>query len=291
MMPSRFPNVRQSTAMVSALTSVAMTGVLVAEEGPVPTRNPPASGTAFPVHVSADRISSVPVNGRLALSLTAGIGKEDFVDKVCTVYMRLLAYLSTTAYPHLWYVWNLLPQIDRYGEFNEGRARAYARHAIAAPGFPAATVVGTTDNVYTIYALAGARPGQFMENPRQVSAFNYPVCYSRQVPQFARAVRVDWGHERRLLLSGTASIVGHASQHVNDLATQTAEIFNNISAMTDTIGPCQPLSLNAYVRGAPDAPVVLEQIQRMAPGATWCIRQAEMCRPELLVEINGVWAC
>ncbi len=84
------------------------------------------------------------------------------------------------------------------------------------PSWPAATSIGRQDDdrVLQVYWLAGNEPGRALENPRQMSAFHYPRQYGPSAPTFSRAMQVGGG----LLISGTASVRGHASHHPQDLA-------------------------------------------------------------------------
>src|SRR5690606_1728933 len=62
---------------------------------------------------------------------------------------------------------------------------------------------------------------------RQVSAYRYPRDYGPQPPSFARAMLA---HQAAvpLLLSGTASVVGHASAHAGNSSAQLAETCANL---------------------------------------------------------------
>lgn len=69
-------------------------------------------------------------------------------------------------------------------------------------------------------------------NPRQVSAYHYPSAYVLRSPTFSRAALVSLAPgEETLLVSGTASIVGHETCHVGDVAAQTAETLRNLEAV------------------------------------------------------------
>src|SRR3546814_17247700 len=70
-----------------------------------------------------------------------------------------------------------------------------------------------------------------VENPGQVSAYRYPRQYGQQQPSFARAMLPPPGSAMPLLLSGTASVVGHATAHVGELLAQLDETFNNFDAL------------------------------------------------------------
>ena len=63
----------------------------------------------------------------------------------------------------------------------------------------------------------------------KVSAYRYPRQYGPQPPSFARAMLPPTATQHPLLLSGTAAVVGHASQHADALLAQIDETFLNLS--------------------------------------------------------------
>ncbi len=74
----------------------------------------------------------------------------------------------------------------------------------------------------------GREPGIALENPRQISAYKYPRQYGPTPPAFSRAMLVA---PDLLMISGTASIVGHASQHAGNVERQMTEIFSNLDSL------------------------------------------------------------
>src|SRR5690606_34068333 len=153
-------------------------------------------------------------------------------------YARMTAFVGASATPHLLRVWNYLDAItlgdgdaERYREFCVGRARGLGDFDVRS--LPAATAIGRCDDarVVQVYWLAARAPGTPVENPRQVSAYRYPRRYGPQQPSFARAMLPPPGSAMPLLLSGTASVVGHATAHVGELLAQLDETFDNFDAL------------------------------------------------------------
>ena len=145
-----------------------------------------------------------------------------------------------------------------------------------------------------LYALAGREAGEQIENPRQISAFHYPPEYSPRSPSFSRAVLSRSGDgECRLYISGTASVVGHASRH-SDLIAQLDETLVNLAALLAEAGrraatPLQPALLRVYVRPDYDPAPLRERInQAFGRAAPMMFLQADICRQELLIEIEGL---
>ncbi|MDE2089512.1 MAG: hypothetical protein KGJ12_05780, partial [Gammaproteobacteria bacterium] len=125
-------------------------------------------------------------------------------------YTRILDVIRAQRYPHLVRMWNYFPSInldthglERYRQFCMGRHQAFAERGLApGRGLPAACAIGSRAPGLHIYFLAARTPGTAIENPRQVSAYRYPPCYSPRQPAFSRAVIQDWGHERQIYISG-----------------------------------------------------------------------------------------
>ena len=146
-----------------------------------------------------------------------------------------------------------------------------------------------------IYALASRTPGIQVENPRQVSAFRYPPQYGPKSPSFSRAMLKDWGAGGwHLYISGTASILGHATVHANDVLAQTQETLHNLEALVETANRQTQAALRmsllkVYVRDQTDPAVLRELIAaRFGRETPTLLLQADICRRDLLVEIEGI---
>ena len=159
-----------------------------------------------------------------------------------TGYRRLLVQTQALGYPHLLRVWNYFPSInlesnglERYQRFCVGRHQALAENL---PDFqrmlPAGTAVGTTSGPLQIYFLASTQPGTPVENPRQMNAYEYPRVYGPRSPAFARATLRPSISGSHLFIAGTASVVGHASQHVGMPYQQTLETLHNLECNDHT---------------------------------------------------------
>lgn len=233
----------------------------------------------------------------------------DLETAAMQTYVRIAALLRQIGYPHCLRVWNFLAGItagegdqERYRLFSAGRARALALQPDFERALPAATAIGMLEPGLVIYFLAGRSPGIPVENPRQVSAFRYPRRYGPKSPSFSRASLVGAGTGARLLVSGTASVVGHESRHPHDARRQLDEAIANVDALlAHTLGthfPQAPAtvvraeSLKLYLRDTAQAAALLQRLQRW-PGATGapllCLR-GEICREDLLLEIEAVYA-
>lgn len=218
---------------------------------------------------------------------------------------RMLSFIRNQGYPHLLRIWNYLPginardnEIERYQLFCLGRHQAFFEHGSHSRGeLPAASALGTQAGSLWIYFITAAQPGIQRENPRQLSAYHYPRQYGPRSPSFARAILARWEGERHLYISGTASIIGHLSVHVGDVRQQLEEILANIKALIAHTAveegariSVEDLKLiKVYVRQDKDFAVVKEILEAgLGKTASVIYLQADICRSELLVEIEGV---
>lgn len=217
-------------------------------------------------------------------------------------YRRLFAAARTLGYPHFLRIWNYFPEInreceglERYRAFCAGRHQALvAELAEFETRLPAASAIGTRGTGLQLYALAAKASGVQIENPRQVSAFHYPRQYGRRSPSFSRAVLKAWDEGREhLYISGTASIVGHASRH-RDLLPQLDETLANLQALLAeanrrAAAPLELALLKIYVRPELDPAPLRERIgQTFGSDVPMLFLRADICRRELLIEIEGL---
>ena len=196
-------------------------------------------------------------------------------------------------------LWNYLDAIndgigddERYRHFCSGRARGIVESA--RNGFSAATAIGRRDGVRVlqVYGLAARLAGIAVENPRQLSAWRYPREYGPTAPTFARATRTA---ADQLLVSGTAAVVGHASQHGGDTLAQIDETLINLDHLLEAAGAecaqrgASTMMLKAYVRDGADASAVAASIRARHPDLGGLLLLAgDICRRELRVEVDGI---
>jgi len=231
-------------------------------------------------------------------TLRRAIGPAGAAAAAESAYRAIFALIEREGCPNLLRVSNYIPAItgpdliagvprgERYRAFNEGRARAFHARGRAAPQAPAACGLGCEGEALVLFFLAGRAPGRNLENPRQVSAFDYPERYGRVPPLFARAT-IAAGH---LFISGTASIVGHESRHAGNVAAQTGETMRNLSAVLDAAGGAvraPDLRLKVYLRRLEDQALVERLLAQTGFAPPLGVLRADICRPELDVEIEA----
>jgi chorismate lyase/3-hydroxybenzoate synthase len=207
---------------------------------------------------------------------------------------------------HLLRVWNHLHAInegegdlERYRQFCIGRARGF--EGIKSEHLPAGTAIGGRNRpgILQICWLAGMQPGRPVGNPRQVQAYHYPRRYGPTPPSFSRAILLP---NDVLLGSGTASIVGHESLHDGNLEAQIDETLINLRELYGAGGRINAhqqrvsrgdatVAIKAYLRSSEFAPAIAARILAGLPGEkSLLMLEADICRRELLVEIECTWA-
>lgn len=205
--------------------------------------------------------------------------------------------------------WNYIPGItvlhdgsQNYQEFNDARSIFYAGSDWKG-GYPAATGIGTTAGgvMVELYAIRGTGYRSLpIDNPVQIAAHNYSqevldgkiieTLQERTTPKFERARLLG----SNIFISGTAAIRGehsNFSDNAVEQAAETMEIMNRLIA-TDNIpvtnnGARYDL-LRVYVKRECDIPATREYMQRHYPAVPKHYLVADICRPELLIEIEGI---
>jgi chorismate lyase / 3-hydroxybenzoate synthase len=220
-------------------------------------------------------------------------------------YGELFAVLKKTEHPHLIRVWNYLPEInreadgdERYRHFNTARQTAFRNSGRPTQGrVPAASALGSpAGSPISIYFLASRDPPRMIENPRQTSAYRYPPKFGVHSPSFSRACVLGESSGTSLFVSGTASIVGYETLHQGDVVAQTRETIANIDAVLDeanrVVGAerysLESLKMKVYVRQPRDLEAIKLALSKgPRPAAPIVFVQADVCREELLVEIEA----
>ncbi len=227
-----------------------------------------------------------------------------------SAYAELCAFLETSVHSHPLRIWNYLAAItegcddaERYRQFCIGRARGmppqWRYPAATAIGVPASDLASpASSRMLQVYFLAASAAGTSLENPRQLSAYHYPRQYGPQPPTFARAMLGPASiTPLPLMISGTASVRGHASMHAGDIGAQLHETLLNLNAVLDVArghepGRCAALGINSvlkvYLRDVHLAAEVEAEMRRRLPAETpMLLLHADICRSELMIEIDG----
>lgn len=202
--------------------------------------------------------------------------------------------------------WNYIEQItsihdgrQNYQDFNDARSRFY-NNTEWANGYPAATGIGTSCGgvMIEVYAIKGEKiVNHAIDNPLQISAHNYSQKVltgksdekERTTPKFERARLVG----NTLYISGTAAIKGEDSLALNSATEQTTETMYIIKQLVAAENiPIETKESNytllrVYIKNGKDAPEIIKFMNENYPDVCKHYLEADVCRPELLVEIEG----
>lgn len=205
--------------------------------------------------------------------------------------------------------WNYIPGItvlndgsQNYQEFNDARSIFYGNDNWTG-GYPAATGIGTSAGgvVVEICAIKGEQCANLpIDNPLQIAAHSYSQkvldgkvieqLNERTTPKFERARLLG----NTIHISGTAAIKGERSNFGTDAVEQAAETMEIMDRLTsrenvpvENSGSEYDL-LRVYVKRESDIPAVCKYMQFHYPAVQKHYLIADVCRPELLIEIEGV---
>lgn len=204
--------------------------------------------------------------------------------------------------------------IQRYQELNRARTEFYRNVRFhcsslepdAANGvYPASTGIGMAGRglVLSCMAFETRRDDVFLlplENPQQIPAYAYGTSYSPQSPKFSRAVALRIGNYVTTWVSGTASIVDSETRFPGDAARQTEQTIENIERLIAAEnftrhgfkGAGASLhdlaKVRVYLKRREDLAVCQAVCQRRLGAVPVLYLTADICRPDLLVEIEGV---
>ena len=174
--------------------------------------------------------------------------------------------------------------------------------------YPASTGIGTDDFDVTMSGIGFSSQRDDiivvpLENPDQTSAFDYSAQYSPKSPKFARAMALAFDDACRIYISGTASITESASRFLDDPEAQTHQTLDNIARLVSGDN-LRAAGINGFAPALADGNlyrVYVKKPEHYAKIRAVCESRlpqipvtytiADVCRPELLVEIEGVIDC
>jgi hypothetical protein len=203
---------------------------------------------------------------------------------------------------------------QNYQVFNDVRARYYDECTFG-EGYPAATGIGMDTGGIIIGFIAVSPSSEVtvvpIGNPRQVDAHRYSesmllgkdtgIMKVKCTPKFERAKHVRLQKKDYFLVSGTASIVGEKSKHPGDVVGQTHTTIDNIFELFSEENQKQLgihldnqgivfTHLRVYVKHLEDIPEVKKVCSERLRSASSVYLVADICREELLVEIEGIFS-
>lgn len=265
----------------------------------------------------------VIANDNESMLFIEGIPASDFSDSVRTqseeVFSRLNEILSTHNFEvdDIVRQWNYIGSIvalregkQNYQEFNDARTCFYAKGSWS-NGYPAATGIGAAGDCIIVGGIAfkkrdteakGIYP---IDNPLQIAAHIYSKRVlidddknaMKSTPKFERAKLIETARGACCFVSGTAAIRGEESVDPSSAKLQTIKTIENIQHLVSkenlTRFGCKPYdlkyaTLQVFIKNEEDYDEVYSVVEEAYPNTPIIYSLADVCRSELLVEIEGI---
>ncbi|MDL2255610.1 endoribonuclease L-PSP [Parabacteroides sp. OttesenSCG-928-K15] len=220
------------------------------------------------------------------------------------VFVNIDALLQQEGFPIEQIVrqWNYIEQItafegedQHYQAFNNARSAFYARTKWT-KGYPAATGIGANLGgiLVDLDAVVLKEKDAFItpiDNKLQVAAHAYSdnvlenACNQKTTPKFERAKSMTFGDRRLVYISGTAAIRGENSLEGVGLEKQLQITMENIAEL---IGDATIKLLRVYLKYPEDYEEAARLMDTYGLQIPISYMWADVCRDELLIEIEGV---
>ena len=262
----------------------------------------------FVLYKSENGFPYVLLENQVGRFLFAGAFHGLFTDSMekqsVDVFLQIEKVLQKEKFPvnSIIRQWNYIEQItdfdgenQHYQSFNNSRADFYGKTDWP-KGYPAATGIGTNlggilidfDAVVLASEKALITP---INNCLQVAAHAYServlenAFSQKKTPKFERAKSLTIDKRRSIYISGTAAIRGEESLKGVGLGEQLRITMENIKELT---GEAKLLLLRVYLKNENDYKEARNLLHAAHPDIPISYMQADVCRDELLIEIEGI---
>ena len=244
-------------------------------------------------------------NGRFLFS---GGWQADLSSDIYTqskeVFRKMKELLEKESFPidSIVRQWNYIERItalenngQHYQMFNNARSEFYSS-ARWKNGYPAATGIGSAcggvlvdfDAVQFLQSVCYCTP---IDNKLQVAAHAYSeqvllaADNRRTTPKFERAKSMTFGNRRMVYISGTAAIRGEESLEGVGVERQLEITLENIAQLT---GEAKIRMLRVYLKNVEDYAAVKRCLSAYEAQIPISYLRTDVCRDELLIEIEGI---
>jgi hypothetical protein len=202
--------------------------------------------------------------------------------------------------------------VQNYQVLNDTRSVYYSQLNFQ-HGYPAATGIGMNYGgiLLEFYAVMPFDKVEIVpvKNPKQVDAYNYSQevlvgdsikeLPQKTTPKFERAKYLSMNGHKTIFISGTASIHNEVTIGIDDVEKQTLVTLENISELvtnenltnsgaSDIEGILNYSFLRIYVKESSDLEIVKSICDKKFNNTSISYLIADICRDNLLVEIEGV---
>lgn len=197
-----------------------------------------------------------------------------------------------------------------YQIYNNSRSQFYQK-SLWPNGYPAATGIGAQFNGLIVSCIAlksinsNSQKVYPLNNPLQIAAHSYSKevligstqTSLKETPKFERAKLIDFANNIYCFISGTASIRGEYSTHIQSPKKQTELTLSNIEYLISSENlrqnSCPNVSLKicnlrVYIKNKAHYQIIRETVEERFPSIPTIYLFTDICRQELLVEIEGV---
>ena len=258
-------------------------------------------------------------NSGYSMIFIEGIASSFFSDSVhkqsSEVFKKLNLILTSHGFSagDIVRQWNYIGNItchrsgrQNYQEFNDARS-AYYKTSSWPNGYPAATGIGASCEGIIVGCIAFRSENAIypINNPLQIAAHEYSkkvlvddnAGAIKSTPKFERAKLIELGDQACCFVSGTAAIRGEQSMDKNSARSQTIQTIENIEYLVSKENlvrfGCKTydlklLNLRVYIKNAADYDEVRATVEELYPQIPAIYTIADVCRDELLVEIEGI---
>ena len=215
-----------------------------------------------------------------------------------SIFEDLISCLSQAGgdlYNNCMRTWIYVRDIDIFyqGMVNERRALFFEQglngdtHFIASTGIEGSGAYLKDMVVMDAYSILGLQPGQIS----YLNDFGMLCSANKYNVTFERGTRVSYADRAHYLISGTASVDKEGSTiHLGNIVKQLDRTLENISSLLNAgkASLSDMMYMIVYLRDLSDYDCVKERLRKILPLVPMVFVQAPVCRPEWLVEIEGV---
>ncbi len=207
--------------------------------------------------------------------------------------------------------WNYIQDIIRldgsnqnYQDFNDVRSKFYG-NAFQKSGYPSATGIGMNEGGVIIEFIAmqsDVAVSKAVDNPAQIAAHSYSKdvlvgnSCNKTTPKFERARILQCYNRQMMFISGTASISGERTIGIDDPEEQTKVTISNIKKLYSPevlnkkhIQTKRPVfnHCRVYIKNENDFNIIKKTCRHLFDDIPMVFIKANICRDQLLVEIEG----
>ena len=252
-------------------------------------------------------------NTRFLLGSVQANGKHSCIEQSekCFSAMQGILLVADFTVDNIIRQWNYIQDIIRfdgnnqnYQDFNDIRSKYYG-DVFTIKGYPAATGIGMNEGgvIIEFIAMQSAEATSFpVDNPEQTAAHRYSEnvlignrC-DKTTPKFERAHFLKFLDRQMMFISGTASILGEETIGIGAPKEQTKITISNIKRLYSpenlarhsiVTGKPKFNHCRVYIRNENDFGIIEKTCKDLFDDIPMVFIQANICRDNLLVEIEG----